>query len=159
MSREQFEIDLERGKKAEYLVYQVLSSLTTKYKFKMVNDIPEFYHKGDILASAADGTEIFIDVKDDTVISTSGNVLCEDEVYFKYSDYYAPGFMYSDYDILCVLSRAENKMYLIDFKKLKEIYKLGDFKRINHTDQYSDCYLINLALIKKYGALIKIINY
>jgi hypothetical protein len=47
----------------------------------------------------------------------------EEEVYYKNSDYYKKGFAYSDYDILCVLSRAARKIYFIDFKKLKEFYK------------------------------------
>jgi hypothetical protein len=42
--------------------------------------------------------------------------------------------MYSDYDVLCVLSRAARRMYFIDFKKLKEFYKCGEYKRINHAD-------------------------
>jgi hypothetical protein len=84
--------------------------------------LPDFYRRGDIQAYG-NGQFIYIDVKDDTVIHETGNVLCEEEVYFKENDYYKKGFMYSDYDVLCVLSRVTRRMYFIDFKKLKEFYK------------------------------------
>lgn len=158
MSVKQFEIDLARGQKAEHLVMQVLSQLTNEYTFTHIGNLPDFYHRGDILAQG-NGEFIYLDIKDDTVIHETYNVLVEEEVYFKDSDYYKKGFAYSDYDILCVLSRAARKMYFIDFKKLKEFYKQGEYKRINHADQFSECYLVPLGLIRRKGAMVKELNY
>ena len=67
--------------------------------------------------------------------------------------------MYSDYDIYTVVSEPERKIYVIDFKILKEIYKKGEFKRINHYAQFTDAYLLSLGMIKKYGGLIDTIEY
>lgn len=46
----------------------------------------------------------FIEVKDDSRIADTGRVLCEERVCYKDGDYFQKGFMYSDYDIFCVVS-------------------------------------------------------
>jgi hypothetical protein len=45
-----------------------------------------------------------IEVKNDSVIGTSGNVLLEEEVYYKKTDSYQRGFLYNDYEIYAVVS-------------------------------------------------------
>lgn len=154
-----FKTDLVKGHRAEQIVKEVFTSLTDKYTFTDVSNNPSCYHKGDLLATAADGRQIFIEVKNDEVIHKTKNVLCEDEVYYKEADYYNKGNMYSDYDIYTVVSEPERKIYVIDFKILKEIYKKGEFKRINHYAQFTDAYLLSLGMIKKYGGLIDTIEY
>ena len=94
---------MEKAKGAEHLVKDVLSSLCDSYKFSLVGCQKEYYHKGDIKATAADGTEIFIEVKDDSRIADTGRVLCEEKVFFN-SGYVQDGFMYSDYEVFCVVS-------------------------------------------------------
>lgn len=42
--------------------------------------------------------------------------------------------MYSDYEIYCILSRSERKIYVINFRILKENYKQGWYKRLEYTD-------------------------
>lgn len=154
-----FKTDLVKGKRAERIVKEVFTSLTDKYTFTDVSNNPSYYHKGDLLALAADGRQIFIEVKNDEVIHKTKNVLCEEEVYYKEADYYKDGFMHSDYQIYCVVSEPECRIYVIDFKVLKEIYKKGEFKHINHYAQFSDVYLLSLGILKKYGGLIDIIEY
>lgn len=154
----QFKIDLENAKAAEELVCNTLSSLAPGMKFKQVGDQREYFHKGDIIAYGEDRM-YFIEVKDDSRIADTGRVLCEERVYFKEGGYFVKGFMYSDYDIFCVVSQPERKMYFIDFKVLQQIYKKGDYKEIHHPQQYSECYLLELCRIKQAGGLIKVLEY
>ena len=43
--------------------------------------------------------------------------------------------MYSDYDIYCVVSQAERKMYFFDFQVIKANYKkYGEYKEKYHAD-------------------------
>lgn len=154
-----FKADLAKGHKAEQIVKDVFTSLTDKYEFTDVSNIPQFYNKGDLLATAADGRQIMIEVKNDEVIYKTGNVLCEEEVYYKDADYFKDGYMYSDYEIYCVVSEPERKIYIIDFKILKSIYSKGENKIINHYAQYSDVYLVPIGFIKQNGGLIDVVEY
>lgn len=129
----EFYKDLEAAAWAEHLVADTFSSLTTGYTFEWVGDQKEYRYRGDIKATAADGREIFIEVKDDSRIADTRNVLCEEENYIKDGDYFIKGNMKSDTDIYCVVSAAERKIYVLDFKVLKKIYKsLGTFNIIRH---------------------------
>lgn len=154
----QFFTDLKNAKAAEELVRDTLASLAPGMTFKCVGDQPEYFHKGDIIAYGEDRM-YFIEVKDDSRIADTGNVLCEERVFFREGNYFQKGFMYSDYEIFCVVSQPERKMYFIDFNVLKQIYKKGEYKEIHHPQQYSECYLLELCRIKQYGALIKVIDY
>ena len=49
--------------------------------------------------------------------------------------------------------------YYIDFKKLKQFYKMGEYKEIPHRAQTTYCYLVDLQLIIAKGALMGITNY
>lgn len=154
-----FKADLAKGHRAEQIVIDTFTSLTDKYTFTDVSNISSYYHRGDILALAADGKEVMIEVKNDEVIHKTQNVLCEEEVYYKSADYYKDGYMYNDYQIYCVVSEPERKIYVIDFKVLKSIYRKGENKIINHPQQYSDVYLVPIGMIKQNGGLIDIITY
>ena len=154
-----FKTDLVKGHRAEQIVKDVFTSLTDKYTFQDVSNNPSYYHKGDLLATAADGRQIYIEIKNDEVIYKTGNVLCEEEVYYKDVNYFKDGYMYSDYEIYCVVSEPERKIYVIDFKVLKSIYRKGEEKIINHYTQYSDVYLVPVGFIKQNGGLIDVIEY
>lgn len=155
----QFQKDLQEAKKAEQLVLNTLAALTDEYKFEYVADDKEFYHKGDILAIDASGNKTFIEVKNDGTIYKTGNVLCEEENYFKGGNYYAKGNIHSDYEIYCIVSQEERKIYVIDFKVLKAHYKQGDYAQKNHIDQISYFYLLPLGRVKQYGGLLHTIKY
>ena len=156
---EGFYEDLEQARAAETIVCDKLSSLAPGIKFENVGNDRQYFHKGDIKATLESGKEVFVEVKDDSCIHRTRNVLCEEEVYFNYNGVTTPGNMYSDYEIYCVLSQKERKMYLIDFDILRKNYKKGEYKEIQHPAQTTYCYLCSLAQIKKWGAMIKVIKY
>ena len=155
----EFNKDLVRGKKGEKIVKAVFSSLDKNHQFIDVSDDPQYYYKGDIMAVAADGKQTMIEVKNDGRIHETNNILCEEEVFMKEGGYFTKGNMYSDYEIFCIVSEPGRKIYVIDFKVLKEIYKKGQYKRIDHPQQFSDCYLLDVGTLKKYGGLIEIVKY
>jgi hypothetical protein len=66
-----------------------------------------------------DGKEIMIEVKDDSKIAETQNVLCEEEVYYDNIQDFVKGNFHSDYEIYCVVSKAERKVYVMDFSILK----------------------------------------
>lgn len=100
-----FYTDLNNAKGAEQLVLDTFTKLATGYTFENVSDIREYRYKGDIKAVAADGREIFIEVKDDSRIADTGNVLCEYENFLKEDGRFIKGNMYSNYDIYVVVSQ------------------------------------------------------
>lgn len=97
--------DLAAAKPAEKLVLDTFSSLTTDYTFTDVSNVKECRYKGDIKATAADGKELFIEVKNDSRIANTNNVLCEYQNYIKDGGYYIKGNMCSEYDIYCIVSQ------------------------------------------------------
>lgn len=67
--------------------------------------------------------------------------------------------MYSDYQIYCIVSQIERRIYVIDFKVLQANYKKGEFKMKNHYDQESYFYTLPIGKLKQLGGLIKVIEY
>ena len=114
---------------------------------------------GDIKAIDKSGKEIYIEVKNDSRIADTGNVVCEEEVYYKERDYIGKGNMFCDNDIFAVVSQSEHKIYVIDYKILQANYRKGEYKEIVHSQQTSYCYLLPLTEIKKLGGLIAIVDY
>lgn len=157
----QFEIDLANAKEAEKIVKDTLTALTADYTFIDVSNEPEYYHKGDIKAIDSSGKEFYLEVKDDSRIADTQRILCEEEVYYKNSDYTAIGNMYSDYEYYCIVSKQDRKIYILDFDVLKKIYRkyAVDFKKINHKSQYSWCYLLEMCRAKQLGALMYKLSY
>lgn len=150
--------DLNKAKKAEQIVATALSNLG--YSVADVSNDRSFFYKGDLLITLPTGEKKFVEVKDDSRIADTRNILCEEEVYYKEHDYYGKGNMQSDYDIYSVVSKAENKIYFLDFEKMKSIYKkFGKYKVIPHYDQTTFCYLLNLRDASRYGALLGEITY
>ena len=158
--KEQFLKDLIAAKGAEQITLEVLRGLTNDYAFEDVSNVCSLFKRGDIkVIDKTTGKEFYIDVKDDSRIADTGNVLCEELVYYKTSGYEANGFMYSDYDILAIVSKSERKIYIIDFKILQKNYRKGEYKRIDHQYQYSVTFLCGLHQIKSWGALITTLDY
>lgn len=155
-----FYSDLAIGKQGEEIVKNALAALTTDFTFEDVSNNRSFFYCGDIKAiDKNSGKEYFIEVKNDSRIADTGNILCEDEVYYKNCDYYGKGNMQSDSDIFAIVSQAENKIYLIDFKILQANYRLGEYKAIEHKQQITYCYLLPIGTIKRLGGLLAIVNY
>ena len=151
--------DLRNARSAEDIVRETFSSLTDKYTFIDVGSQREYYHKGDIKAVAADGKEVFIEVKNDSRIADTHNLLCEEENYYYATGETIKGNFYSDYQIYCVVSQAERKIYVMDFAKLKAHYKSGRYKEVYHAEQISSFFLCPLDDVKAWGAMIDIIDY
>lgn len=150
--------DMENAKTGEHIVREAFTQLKPDYVFKDVSNDIYYYHKGDIRAIDKNGKETLIEVKQDSRIAETGNVLCEDMVYFNDSGYKS-GNMHSDYEIYCVVSQTDTKIYVIDFSILKQIYKKGRYKIIPHTEQTTYCYLLPLTQIQECGGLLATIDY
>lgn len=155
----QFQKDLIEAHKAEQIVLDILSSLAPGYTFEDVSNDSKYYHKGDLKAVDGNGKEIMIEVKDDSRIHQTQNILCEEENYFLEAGYFQKGNFYSDYEIYCVLSQENRKLYVFDFSVLKSIYKRGQFMEIKHPQNICYCYLLPIATAKKCGGLIREIDY
>lgn len=156
---EQFKKDLEIGKEAEQIVFNVFSALDPDHKFEMVGGCRDCFYLGDILALDKDGRRIYIEVKNDSRIAETGNILCEEEVYYKRHDYYGKGNMQSNGDIYAVVSQQQRKIYVCDYECLRRNYRKGVYKVIDHPTQTTYCYLLELCLLKKFGGLISVVNY
>lgn len=159
--RQQFNKDLEKAKTAEKLALEVFTSLATGYSFEDVSNDRQHWHDGDIKATnLTTGKVTFLEIKDDSRIAETQNVLCEEENYYKECDYFGKGSMHYNYQIYCVVSQAERKIYIIDFSVLKSIYKkVGEFKLIKHAAQDSYVYLVPISRLKEAGGMIDIIKY
>ena len=156
---QQFYVDLERGKQAEKIVLATLENRYSEYKFYDVSDVVNCRHRGDIIATNAAGEKIFIEVKDDSRIADTHNVLCEECNWFEDISAFVDGNMHSQYELYAVLSRAEGVIYLIDFSVMKKIYKdKGIYKIIPHKGQTCYCYLLPLGEIEEAGGLIRVIS-
>ena len=151
--------DLNNARVAENLVYSTFGAKTKDYEFTQVGDKPAYYYKGDVIATAKDGREIGIEVKCDSRIGHTRNVLCEYKVFYYDSGTYGKGNMCSDYDIYTIVSYSTREIFVIDFKKLKEIYTKGYHKVIPHADQDTYCYLVPLSMVEASGALITTIGF
>lgn len=151
--------DLRIARKAEDIVRDTFAALTNAYTFIDVGSQKEYFHKGDIKAVAADGREIMIEVKNDGRIADTHNLLCEESNYYYATGETIKGNFYSDYQIYCVVSQAERKIYVMDFSKLKAHYKSGRYKEVYHLEQISSFYLCPLEEVRQWGAMIAEIDY
>ena len=160
MSNQQFKQDLEAARDAELLVLQLLAGATDAFDFHWVGDNPTYYHKGDIVAvNKINGNQLFIEVKDDSRIFETENVLCEEEVEFFDYDYTRKGNMYNEFDVYVVVSKQQRAIFCIDGKVLKANYKHGKRKYIPHKTQATDAYLLPLSVIEAEGGLLAVIEY
>ena len=155
----EFYKDLAQAKNAEKLVRDVFSSLTFDYQFIDVSEQREYYKKGDIKAVDKDGKEIMIEVKNDSRIAETHNVLCEEQVFYYDICDVVKGNFYNDYEIYCVVSQEERKIYVMDFSILKKYYKRFPYQEIKHSDQITYCYLFALSAVRKLGGMIAEVDF
>ncbi len=155
-----FKADLEEGKEAERIAFQVLTDFASSWILEDVSDIKDCRYLGDIKATHKETGKVqYIEVKNDKRIASTKRILCEEENYINETNSYIKGNMSCKGDIYAIVSQEERKIYLLDYRRLREIYKKGDFKVIPHAQQTTYCYLLELCLAKQWGALINIINY
>lgn len=156
----EFRRDAAAAKPAELLVLKVMAAKAPQWDFQHVGEDRLYYHIGDIKATnKTTGEVVYLEVKNDSRIAATGNVLCEEENYFYDSRAYQKGNMYSNYQYYCVLSQQDAKIYVIDFSVLRRIYRQGRFTQIYHNDNICYCYLLPLDTVKAYGGLLYTVEY
>lgn len=157
----QFTSDLEIGRRGELIALEAFTKLYPHCKFKDVARDKAYYYVGDIeVENTEKGTKAFIEVKNDSRIATTRNVLCEDEYFDKYNGEFYKGNMANvGTTFYCVVSEPERAIYILDYKELQKIYKQGEFKRIIHETQDTFAYLMPLSTLKRKGILLETINY
>lgn len=153
--------DLAYAHTVEKTALAAFQGATEDYKIVDVSNNREYYHKGDLKAIAADGREFMLEIKGDSRIHETGNVLCEERVLFYDTGKYKQGNMYSDYEYYCVVSEAARKIAVIDFKVLKAHYADYHHKylTIRHKESESDVFLFPLKEIKELGGLVALLDY
>lgn len=158
---ENWERDLEKGRRGEQITLETLSSIdfNSKCAFEYVGDKPAYYKYGDIRAIRDDGSIFMLEVKNDERIAETHNVLCEELVVYHNTGDIKDGYMYNYYEYYCIVSEPERKIYILDFKVMKKIYKQGQFRTFPHKDQTTYGYLLPLKLIERNDGLITILDY
>lgn len=157
---EQFLKDLEIGKTGEQIVIEKLRERNPDYTFTDVSTWPGYYYSGDIVAKSKEtGEKYLIEVKNDSRIADTHNVLCEHEVVYYESGKTVKGNMFCNTDFYMVVSQAERLIYQFNFQKLKEVYKQGVYKVIRHFSQETHAFLCSVDFLKEQGALINTIPY
>lgn len=151
--------DLEVAKTAEEEVLSVLSQLAPEIEFIDVSDNRDYFYKGDILAKLPDGNTVMIEVKRDTCIGKTGNVLCQDEKKYWDKDFWQKGTMHSDYEIYCVVSPQLRRIYVIDFKILFAHYKDVKYRVFENDEGKEIIYLVPLDYIQSKNGLLWTIDY
>lgn len=157
-----FTRDLGIGRRAELIALEVFRQITDDFTFEDVANQKEYYHIGDIkITEKATGDYFFAEIKNDSRIADTHNVLCEDSVYYYKDGTTKRGNMYNEGTrYYCVVSERERKIYMIDFFTLQSIYKKrGRFMTIKHTEQETNCYLVSLKTLEEVGALKGTISY
>lgn len=156
-----FYSDLREAKKGEAIVLNVLKHTTEDYIFSDVSEDKEFYYKGDIKAldSSWGLEEFYLDVKMDSRIAETCNILCEAKVYYKESGTYGKGNMQSDYDYLAIISVSAKRIFIIDFPKLKKHYKEGRSYVKDHGEQITYGTLFPMSKAWKYNMVEAVIDY
>lgn len=156
-----FYSDLAKAKKGEAITLDVLKHTTDEYVFSDVSEDKAYYYKGDI--KAVDDSwgldEYYLDVKMDGCIARTGNILCEEKVYFKDGGYYCKGNMKSDYDYLAIIAVEAQLIYIIDFLKLKKHYKEGRAYSKDHGEQITYGTLFPMSKAWKYNMVEAVISY
>lgn len=161
-----FRRDHEKAKIAEHLVWEVLCNTDSDFDFEEVGDNPEWYYHGDIRAiNELDNIEVGVEVKNDSRIADTQNVLIEVKVWsYKENRYLKPN-LESNYDYYAVVAQQINTIYIMDWNVLKRIYKQGKPYTKDHYDdngrksQKTIGTLVNLGLIKRNGGLLYTIKY
>lgn len=161
-----FQSQLKVANKDELFVTELLNKNDINTTYSWVGDEEKYWHYGDIKAEDGD-SQYFIDVKSDDCICRTHNFLAEHKVMYRKGMKWTDGFMTSHYDFVFVLSKAEHKIYVLDFAKWQQKYQKWYKKHliIPHNDkngvflQKSDAYLMSIDMAKDLRVLIGEITY
>ena len=141
---------------SEKLVRELLSQIYVGVDFYDKHDDVKSWHKGDILSSEGK----WFDAKDDGVIFYTGNLFAEELKDWRNGEI-SDGWMHSSkYSYVCDLDQQGKKLYIIDFKRLKEIYKKNNkYKKSRLSDCDSWGYIVPLWKLRESGALVAEVAY
>lgn len=141
----------EIARQSESIAQCILQQLYPQSTFESIHDEQALWHYGDIMQ---DGW-VYYDVKDDGCIAKTGNVFCELGKKWKYSGEKSDGWMKNGhYDYVCVLDQISCKMYVLDFRALKKVYREGRYiSGIDLGDNYTCGYIVTLNKLRKRGVI------
>lgn len=154
-----FWYDLQIAKTAEEEVISALSNLAPDIEFINVSNDKEYFYKGDIKAILPDGRCAMIEVKRDTRIGDTHNILCQEAKKYWDKDYWQKGTMHSDYEIYAIVSPQRRRVCFIDFKVLFAHYKEGKHKVFITEEAAEDIYLLPLEYLEEQGGIIATVDY
>lgn len=139
-----------KGKIGETAVAAYLAS--RKHKVEDVSNNPCFWGKDiDFLLTSTTGDKCSVEVKCDTRMSATGNLLFEigNEKDWGYRDGW---IKYCEADYICFYDAVEGNGYILDWKKTKPVVKeLSEYKYFHGTDgDYCEVYLMPIWKAKKH---------
>ena len=151
-----FKHNVKVSLEAEEIARDLLEQLTLD-AFVSVRDEPEFFHVGDLLNQNGEG----FDVKDDGIIHKTGNVFCEVRKRWKNGAVTDGWMLNGEYDYLVILDRVKQNIYVLDFKKLKRVYRSSGRSvcGIDMGDNYTDGFLISLKKCRALGVVVDEARY
>lgn len=127
MTREEYDKrymeDVNANRPAELIVLEVLNNLNNGYTYEDVSQIEKYYCKGDILMKKDGKKTKKIDAKNDGEVADTGNFAVEAGGYSKIYGYRKKGWIDSQYDYVAVISQQAKTIWILSFKRLKEVYK------------------------------------
>lgn len=127
MTREEYDKrymeDVNANRPAELIVLEVLNNLNNGYTYEDVAQIEQYYCKGDILMKKDGKKTKKIDAKNDGEVADTGNFAVEAGGYSKIYGYRKKGWIDSQYDYVAVISQQAKTIWILSFKRLKEVYK------------------------------------
>ena len=127
MTREEYDKrymdDVNANRPAELIVIEVLNNLNNGYTYVDVAQIEQYYCRGDILMKKDGKKTKKIDAKNDGEVAETGNFAVEAGGYSKIYGYRKKGWIDSQYDYVAVISQQAKTIWILSFKRLKEIYK------------------------------------
>lgn len=130
MNREEYKLhymeDVNAHKSAESITTQVLNNLNNGFVFDDVSMDSKYFTLGDIKMQKKGHKTKYIDVKDDDRIKDTGNFHVESGGYSKIYGTKKKGWIDSNYDYVAVISQDEGIIWILSFKRLKEVYKDTD---------------------------------
>ena len=151
--------DLQIAKTAEEEVISALSNLAPDIEFVNVSNDKEYFYKGDIKAILPDGRCAMIEVKRDTRIGDTHNILCQEAKKYWDKDYWQKGTMHSDYEVYAIVSPQRRRVCFIDFKVLFAHYKEGKHRVFITDEAAEDIYLLPLEYLEEQGGIIATVDY
>ena len=127
MTREEYDKrymeDVNANRPAELIVLEVLNNLNNGYTYEDVAKIEKYYCKGDILMKKDGKKTKKIDAKNGGEVADTGNFAVEAGGYSKIYGYRKKGWIDSQYDYVSVISQQAKTIWILSFKRLKEVYK------------------------------------